>query len=106
LWEDPGLDVGTPSFGIGAIAGLTLAGSIILWAHSHEDELPTGGAKPYIPSKKGRGKPFWNAGQGGFEDANGDIWKWDKSGHGGGHWDVSDKKGGGHINVNPDGSVR
>jgi len=103
---NPGVPTGTPPFTGGTLAGVAAAGSIILGMYSHQNDLPSGGQKPYIPPKKGRGQPFWHPGQGGFEDANGDIWKWDKSGHGGGHWDVSDKKGGGHINVNPNGSIR
>jgi hypothetical protein len=80
--------------------------SNVLQAH-HEDQLPTEGEFPYKPPKRAK-KPVWDksAGKhGGFVDDNGNVWEWDLSGHGGPHWDVT-LKGGGHINVYPDGHVR
>lgn len=70
---------------------------------SLQSRLPTGGQRPYVPPKKSHGKPQRVPG-GGFEDADGNIWKWDKSGHAGPHWDVEhpDRS---HTNVAPDGTV-
>jgi RHS repeat-associated protein len=64
--------------------------------------LPSKGEFPYKPPKGG---PKRVRG-GGWKDANGNTWRWDKSGHGGGHWDVTPAHGPGHTNVFPDGSIR
>jgi hypothetical protein len=65
--------------------------------------LPSGGQRPYVAPKKAHGKPQPVRG-GGFEDANGNVWKWDPSGHGGPHWDVEHPDGS-HTNVGTDGTV-
>ncbi len=67
------------------------------------DRLPSGGQRPYVPPKKAYGKPQRVRG-GGFEDANGNVWKWDPSGHAGPHWDVQHPDGS-HTNVSPEGQV-
>jgi hypothetical protein len=56
-----------------------------------------------VPPKKAHGKPQRVRG-GGFEDANGNVWKWDPSGHAGPHWDVEHPDGS-HTNVSPEGQV-
>lgn len=68
-----------------------------------DKRLPSGGQRPYVPPKKGYGKPQRVRG-GGFEDSNGNVWKWDPSGHAGPHWDVQHPDGS-HTNVAPDGTV-
>ncbi|MBV9709522.1 MAG: hypothetical protein JO011_01260 [Ktedonobacteraceae bacterium] len=75
-------------------------------ARAHQNELPTGGDRSYVPPKKGRGQPVWDSAQGGFLDADGNVWQWAPAGaqHGGPHWDVqhANKK---HTNVAPNGKV-
>jgi RHS repeat-associated protein len=68
-------------------------------------DLPSTGEFSYKPPKKGRGKPFWNGERKGWEDSAGNIWKPDKSGHRGPHWDVTPERGGGHTNVSPEGKI-
>ncbi|QTI69863.1 polymorphic toxin type 37 domain-containing protein [Gordonia polyisoprenivorans] len=76
---------------------------------NHANKLPTGGEVPYVPPKnierKPDGSPKPKRG-GGFPDEKGRIWTWDKSGHGGEHWDVTDPKTGKHIDVYPNGHTR
>lgn len=72
-------------------------------------DLPRGGDHPYVPPKKGRGKPVKSPDGKGFVDDKGRKWTWDRKHKD--HWDVDDPnhkdkngKKTGHINVNPDGS--
>ena len=67
--------------------------------------LPSGGDRPYVPPKGAHGKPQPVRG-GGFEDAKGNKWTWDPSGHAGPHWDVTHPDGSrSHTNVSPEGKV-
>ncbi|NJL55185.1 hypothetical protein HC928_08345 [bacterium] len=89
---------------IGGMAGCQFFPQV-LWARSHEDDLPTdpNSEYPYRPPKNARGKPKWNKERKGFEDDKGNIWVWDKSGHRGGHWDVQNPKDDSHTNVDRNG---
>jgi hypothetical protein len=72
----------------------------------HSDELPQGGEFPYEPPAGSNGQPL-NLGRGqGFRDANGNLWQWARPNvqHGGPHWDVQ-LKGGGYVNVSPNGKI-
>lgn len=64
-------------------------------------DLPTGGDIPYVPPKKGHGKPVKVKGKPAYVDDQDRTWEWDRLHQD--HWDVTDKNGD-HINVNPDGS--
>jgi len=69
-----------------------------------QDEISEGG-RGCVPPKKGRSDPFWVDDERGpgWEDAAGNVWQWDPSGHGGGHWDV--QRSPGHTNVGEDGGI-
>jgi len=69
------------------------------------DHLPKSGDVPYIPPKQKGNPPYVRTPQGGFRDANGNIWRRDKSGHTGPHWDVQHPDGS-HTNVGDDGKIR
>jgi uncharacterized protein YukE len=72
----------------------------------HADQLPQGGEFPYEPPAGSNGQPL-NLGRGqGFRDASGNLWQWARPNvqHGGPHWDVQ-KKGGGYVNVSPNGKI-
>jgi len=72
----------------------------------HGDQLPQGGEFPYEPPAGSNGQPL-NLGRGqGFRDAGGNLWQWARPNvqHGGPHWDVQ-LKGGGYVNVSPDGKI-
>jgi hypothetical protein len=72
----------------------------------HADQLPQGGEFPYEPPAGSNGLPL-NLGRGqGFRDANGNLWQWARPNvqHGGPHWDVQ-MKGGGYVNVSPNGKI-
>ncbi|MYR05533.1 hypothetical protein GTV32_04045 [Gordonia sp. SID5947] len=73
-------------------------------AAGHADQLPKSGAMPYVPPKSAHGQPK-SIRNGGFVDNKGRVWTWDKSRHGGEHWDVVDRSGH-HVNVYPNGHVR
>jgi hypothetical protein len=76
------------------------------WGSSgHAEQLPKDGSNPYNPPKNSHGAPKSQKG-GGFVDNKGRIWTWDKSRHGGPHWDVVDPRTGKHINVYPNGHTR
>ncbi|TLM97831.1 hypothetical protein FDZ73_24410 [bacterium] len=83
---------------------LTAAAEAVV-AISQKDLLPRSGDFPYNPPKQKGNPPVIPVRGGGFKDANGNIWKRDKSRHGGDHWDVTHPDGS-HTNVNDDGSVR
>jgi RHS repeat-associated protein len=72
---------------------------------SQADKLPTSGEFPYNPPKQKGNPPYVRTHDGGFRDADGNVWRRDKSGQGGPHWDVEHPDGS-HTNVNDDGSVR
>lgn len=84
--------------------GMPQKGPTIYEARAHQDQLPTGGDRSYIPPKKGRGQPIWDAESGGFLDAYGNVWVWAKAKHGGDHWDVQHPDGS-HTNVASNGTV-
>jgi uncharacterized protein YukE len=72
----------------------------------HGNQLPQGGEFPYEPPAGSNGQPL-NLGRGqGFRDAGGNLWQWARPNvqHGGPHWDVQ-LKGGGYVNVSPDGKI-
>ena len=72
----------------------------------HGDQLPQGGEFPYEPPAGSNGQPL-NLGRGqGFRDASGNLWQWARPNvqHGGPHWDVQ-LKGGGYVNVSPNGKI-
>jgi hypothetical protein len=72
----------------------------------HADQLPQGGEFPYEPPAGSNGQPL-NLGRGqGFRDAQGNLWQWARPNvqHGGPHWDVQ-LKGGGYVNVSPNGKI-
>jgi uncharacterized protein YukE len=72
----------------------------------HGDQLPQGGEFPYEPPAGSNGQPL-NLGRGqGFRDASGNLWQWARPNvqHGGLHWDVQ-LKGGGYVNVSPNGKI-
>ena len=72
----------------------------------HSDQLPQGGEFPYEPPAGSNGQPL-NLGRGqGFRDASGNLWQWARPNvqHGGPHWDVQ-LKGGGYVNVSPNGKI-
>ena len=73
-------------------------------ARAHQNDLPMEGDRSYVPPKKGRGQPVWDSAQGGFLDADGNVWIWAKAKHGGDHWDVQHPDGS-HTNVTSDGTV-
>jgi hypothetical protein len=68
------------------------------------DNLPKGGEFPYNPPKQKGAPPYVRTPDGGFRDADGNIWQRDKSGHGGPHWDVQ-LPNGKHVNVDDNGKV-
>ena len=69
-----------------------------------EQYLPKAGPHPYVaPKQKGNPEVVKTKG-GGYVDADGNVWVWDKSGHGGPHYDVQHPDGT-HTNVYPDGEV-
>lgn len=65
-----------------------------------EENLPTGGDKPFIP-KKHKGKGKLKDKEGGYLDNSGNSWQWDPIK---GEWDVQHKDGS-HTNVGPDGNI-
>ncbi|NDZ96924.1 hypothetical protein G3I13_17400 [Streptomyces sp. SID6673] len=73
-------------------------------AAGHANQLPKSGSTPYVPPKSAHGRPK-SVRNGGFIDNKGRTWTWDKSRHGGEHWDVVDRSGH-HVNVYPNGHVR
>jgi Flp pilus assembly pilin Flp len=95
----PGATVTTPA----PATPPTAAGAGATNRGPQSDRLPSDGQRPYVPPKKAHGKPQRVRG-GGFEDANGNVWKWDPSGHAGPHWDVEHPDGS-HTNVSPEGQV-
>jgi len=100
----PGGSGGVPGVnGAPAAAAAGAAGAGAANRGPQSDRLPSGGQRPYVPPKKAHGKPQRVRG-GGFEDASGNVWKWDPSGHAGPHWDVEHPDGS-HTNVAPDGTV-
>ncbi len=68
------------------------------------NSLPRAGEFPYNPPKQKGNPPYVRGLQGSFVDESGNVWKRDKSGHGGPHWDVVTKDGK-HLNVNDEGDV-
>jgi len=80
------------------------SGTTVNMARAHQEQLPKSGDRPYIPPKKGRGQPVWDANKGGFVDEYGNVWVWAKAKHGGDHWDVEHPDGS-HTNVAPNGRV-
>jgi RHS repeat-associated protein len=75
-----------------------------LAAISQTNQLPKTGDFPYVPPKQKGNPPYVRAPQGGFKDANGNIWRRDKSAHGGPHWDVEHPDGS-HTNVDDTGKI-
>jgi RHS repeat-associated protein len=74
-------------------------------ARSRANDLPNQGDRTYVPPKqKGNTSTVYDQQQGGYVDVNGNVWVWDRSGHGGPHWDVQHKNGS-HTNVSPEGRV-
>ncbi|MGC4963466.1 hypothetical protein ACPXCG_21705 [Gordonia sp. DT218] len=73
-------------------------------AAGHANQLPKSGSMPYVPPKSAHSRPK-SVRNGGFVDNKGRTWTWDKSRHGGEHWDVVDRSGH-HVNVYPNGHVR
>jgi hypothetical protein len=67
-------------------------------------KLPKAGDFPYVAPKQKGSPPYVRAPQGGSRDAKGNIWRRDKSGHGGPHWDVEHPDGS-HTNVDERGEV-
>ncbi len=68
------------------------------------NKLPKKGNIPYIPPKQKGNPPYVRAPKGGFLDKYGNIWRRDKSKHGGEHWDVEHPDGS-HTNVDDDGEI-
>ncbi len=68
-------------------------------------DLPTSGEgeATYVPPKSAHGSPVGSRGRG-YADRDGNIWRPDRSRHGGDHWDVEHKNGT-HTNVFPDGKI-
>lgn len=100
-----GSPAGTPggSPGVAQTGGAAAPGDGSGNRGPQSSRLPSGGQRPYAPPKGAHGKPQRVRG-GGFEDKNGNVWKWDPSGHAGPHWDVEHPDGS-HTNVAPDGTV-
>ncbi|MCL4561672.1 MAG: hypothetical protein M1281_13795 [Chloroflexi bacterium] len=71
---------------------------------SQADKLPKTGDLPYNPPKQKGSPPYVRIHDGGFRDANGNVWRRDKSGHRGPHWDVQHPDGS-HTNVDDEGKV-
>ncbi len=72
----------------------------------HANQLPTEGEFAYEPPAGSQGQPLRLGGRQGFRDADGNLWQWARTNiqHYGPHWDVQ-LKGGGYINVSPDGRI-
>ncbi len=70
------------------------------------NQLPREGDHPYVPPKDSHGEPKRLPGDQGFVDDKGQIWTWDYSEHGGGHWDVVDPVTKDHMSIFPDGHER
>ena len=73
-------------------------------------DLPSGGDYPYVPPKGGPKRANNPNGSGkGWIDNDGNVWIPDKGNHAGPHWDVQFPPvrggNGGHINVDPKGSI-
>jgi len=66
--------------------------------------LPRGGEFPYIPQEQKGNPDVVRVRGGGFVDKVGNIWKRDKSGHAGSHWDVQ-LPDGSHVNVDEKGKI-
>ncbi len=66
--------------------------------------LPSRGPFRYVPPRQSRGQPARVRGQQAWVDDKGNIWRPDKSGHRGPHWDVTGKDGR-HTNVDENGRV-
>jgi len=75
------------------------------WALTSQKELlPKSGDFPYNPPKQ-KGNPVAVPVRGGgFKDKAGNIWRRDKSRHGGDHWDV-ELPNGDHLNVDDKGKI-
>jgi RHS repeat-associated protein len=71
---------------------------------SQADKLPMSDDYPYNPPKQKGNPPYVRTHDGGFRDAQGNVWRRDKSGHGGPHWDVEHPDGS-HTNVDDEGKV-
>ena len=72
---------------------------------SQADNLPMSGDFPYVAPKQKGNPPYVRTPQGGFRDANGNVWQRDHSGHyGGPHWDV-EYPDGTHTVVDDDGNI-
>jgi hypothetical protein len=86
--------------------GPSQSGVTINQARSHQNDLPTGGDRPYIPKTGGDPSQSWDKAQKGFKDADGNVWVWPPAGqlHGGPHWDVEHPNKT-HTNVTPQGKV-
>ena len=72
------------------------------------NRLPHGGDFPYVPPRQ-KGNPTYVRYPGAkrsFIDRNGNKWTWDKSRHGGDHWDVELKGTQKHKNVDEKGKIR
>lgn len=82
-----------------AMASGATSKAIELMAGTKEDKLPKKGDHPFKP-KKQKGGEIPRTKTGGYVADNGDIWNWDPIKD---EWDVVDKDGKGHWNVNPDG---
>jgi len=94
----PLINFDSPATGAGGPSSWPSAG--------HADQLPQAGEFPYEPPAGSNGQPL-NLGRGqGFRDASGNLWQWARPNvqHGGPHWDVQ-MKGGGYVNVSPNGKV-
>ncbi len=80
---------------------------LAMLARSHSDELPTSGDVTFRGKKLKGGRrqtpdEAWSKEKGGFVDERGSVWRWDKSGHRGPHWDVTPVRGS-HVNVDRNG---
>ena len=90
---------------LGEQVGETVNETAIGWAAiGLAGKLPKKGEFPYVPPKQKGNPPYVRAPQGGFRDANGNIWRRDKSGHRGSHWDVEHPDGS-HTNVDDEGRI-
>jgi len=72
---------------------------------SQKDLLPKSGDFPYVAPKQKENPVAVPVPGGGFRDAAGNIWRRDKSRHGGDHWDVTNPKTGKHKNVSDEGKI-
>ena len=75
---------------------------VIFGTHPKQGDPPPP-SSGYKPGKKGPNRVKASGNKYGWEDANGNIWVPDYSGHAGPHWDVQGKNG--YINVGADGQT-